>query len=171
MKHDNMQPGPIVESSEIHETLPALVDAAEARDGQPLAFANDTPDPRSLPAESEWFDHDAAVELYEELTELLDDLAPPFQRFHVDGEWHGFVPDMEAIREDAAILKDSRQGGVELDGERIPNGNDWEPVAEYRLFVEGNERFYYVAYVNDHGNLPLYRWESPDVYRLIWDAV
>ncbi|MEF8794024.1 hypothetical protein [Thiohalorhabdus sp.] len=171
--------GPVATSTDNADLIPALMDELADLEGRPVEWASQRwPNLTALPATDEWWESAAAEQLREELAERLDELAPLFCRFEerdtIRGTMYGFFPDMERIQEgeDIAHLTDSGHhgAGLELDGEPAPDG-EWVPMAEYRLFVLGIEKYRHVAYVNDHGNLDVYEWHQPEEYRLLFSAV
>ena len=128
--------------------------------------------------EHSWWDSEDASDLLIEMEDRLDELAPPFCRFGSldgDGACFGFWPVIERIEEgdDVARLTEGGPLGMweYLEDEPVPKSKTWVDLAEYHLFVNGDEQYRYVAHINDHGNISLYKWLKPGEYQLVWDIV
>lgn len=138
--------------SDLIPIFAATLEDLRETDDEDMPTTNDLD---SLIQVAEDFDHDdisganqeSGEELFAELIDALDDLAPPYAMFGAhpgDGADYGFWPDMDTLMEDAehddSVVKIDARTGL--------------PPA-------------YVVEVNDHGNVTLYAVTLTEVWSVV----
>jgi len=135
------------------DLIPAFLEKLEELDPERASsYWDEIPEEAFEDPENDWWSSEEACWMLEELFNVLNEYAPPYCYFGAlegDGSDYGFWIDRDAFEEALA-------SGEILKADELPNN--------------APEGYEYIAVVNDHGNVTLYRNENGKLEE-VWSVV